>query len=134
MDKYQLMPDLSPEDYSALKADIAERGVQVAIEYDEDGNVLDGHHRLRACSELGITQWPRVVRVGMAEEQKINHAINLNLARRQLTREQIHHQMTELRKRGWSIRRIAEAIDKSIGTVHKATSQVFKDEHVVGLA
>lgn len=88
MDKYQVMPDLSPEDYAALKADIAERGVQVAIEYDEDGNVLDGHHRLRACNELGIAQWPRVVRVGWSEVQKREQARKLNLARRQLTREQ----------------------------------------------
>ena len=33
--KYQVMPDLSPEDYAELKADIQARGVQVAVEYDE---------------------------------------------------------------------------------------------------
>jgi hypothetical protein len=86
--KYQVMPDLSPEDYTELKADIAKRGVQVAVEYDEEGNVLDGHHRLKICNELGITDWPKVVRVGMTEAQKREHARKLNMARRQLNREQ----------------------------------------------
>ncbi len=33
-------------------ADIAARGVQVPVEYDEHGNILDGHHRVCACQEL----------------------------------------------------------------------------------
>ena len=37
---YQLFPDLSPSEYEALKADIAENGVLVPVEYDEDGNIL----------------------------------------------------------------------------------------------
>jgi ParB-like chromosome segregation protein Spo0J len=56
---YQVTPDLSPDEYQELKADIAARGVQIAIEYDEDGNVLDGRHRLKACAELGITDFPK---------------------------------------------------------------------------
>ena len=88
INKYQVMPDLSIDDYAELKADIASRGVQVAVEYDEDGNILDGHHRILACTELGITDWPKVVRVGMSEEQKREHARKLNMARRHLTREQ----------------------------------------------
>lgn len=86
--KYQVMPDLSPDDYNELKNDIAKRGVQVAVEYDEDGNILDGHHRVRACQELGITDWVKVVRVGMSENQKKEHARKLNMARRHLTRDQ----------------------------------------------
>ena len=33
-EKYQVMPALPAEDYEALKADIAARGVMVAIEVD----------------------------------------------------------------------------------------------------
>jgi hypothetical protein len=68
---YQLMPPLSAEEYAALKADIAERGVQVPVEYDEHGNVIDGHHRIQICAELGIAQWPRLVRHGLSEEDKV---------------------------------------------------------------
>lgn len=88
MYEYQVMPDLLPDEYQELKADIAARGVQVAIEFDELGNVLDGHHRLRACEELGITIYPKVVREGMTEEEKRTHARKLNMARRHLSQAQ----------------------------------------------
>src|SRR5439155_17837387 len=87
-DKYQVMPPLSAEEYELLKADIAARGVQVQVELDEQGNILDGFHRVRACQELGITDWPTIVRLGLSEEEKKAHARKLNLARRHLTQEQ----------------------------------------------
>ncbi len=84
---YQLLDPLSPEDFAALEADILERGVLVPIEFDDDGNVLDGHHRLAICEKHGLP-YPRVVREGWTEEQKRTHSRRMNLARRQLTREQ----------------------------------------------
>ena len=53
--RWKLMPDLPEEAYQSLKASIAERGVLVPIELDETGAVLDGHQRLRACEELGLS-------------------------------------------------------------------------------
>lgn len=85
---YQVMPDLSADDFASLKADIAARGVLVPVEYDEDGNVLDGHHRLRACEELGIADWPKFIRKGLSEDEKRTHARQLNIARRHLNQEQ----------------------------------------------
>lgn len=96
---YQVMPDLSAAEYEELKADIALRGVMVPIEFDEHGNVLDGHHRLRACEELGITDYPDVIRADMSEDEKRFHARKLNMARRHLTQEQrrdmIREQLSE---------------------------------------
>src|SRR5690606_21604024 len=103
---YQLLPSLSPDEYEALKADIAARGVQVPVEYDEHGKILDGHHRVRACLELGIKDWPSIIRGGMAEEEKIEHVLVLNLHRRHLTREQRRELVARLRAQGWSLRRI----------------------------
>ena len=37
---YQVLPDLTAEEYEALKADIAAHGIEVPIEVDERGNVL----------------------------------------------------------------------------------------------
>jgi site-specific DNA-methyltransferase (adenine-specific) len=75
---------LSPEEYAALKADIAERGVQIPIEVDADsGEVLDGFHRLRACQELGL-EAPVATRHFTTDEQRTEHAIKLNMLRRQL--------------------------------------------------
>src|SRR5271169_4310844 len=64
-EKYQVMPALPAEDYEALKADIAARGVMVAIELDEYGNILDGYNRIKVCRELGINDYPVVVRSGL---------------------------------------------------------------------
>lgn len=85
---YQVMPDLAPEEYQALKQDIEARGVMVPVEYDDDGNVLDGHHRIQACTELGIDDWPSITRSGMDEAGKRAHARQLNLSRRHLNQEQ----------------------------------------------
>lgn len=81
---YQLLPELAAEEYEALKADVAANGVLVPVELDEQGNPLDGHHRLRACRELGIVNYPTTVREGLSEAQKRAHVFRLNLLRRQL--------------------------------------------------
>ena len=86
--KYQVMPELTAEEYSELKEDISRRGIMVPVEYDELGNVLDGYHRLKICGELGIKEFPKVIRAGMTEPEKLTHARKLNMARRQLTGDQ----------------------------------------------
>ena len=85
MDIYQLMPSLTDDEFKELKADIEKRGVLVPVEFDEDGHILDGHHRYRACQELGITNFPKITRVGFSKEEKHEHIRRLNLARRHLT-------------------------------------------------
>ncbi len=112
--QYQLMPDLQQEEYEALKADIAERGVMVPLEYDEQGNLLDGHHRLRACQELGVTSWPRMVRAGLSEDEKQEHVLALNLDRRHLDREQRRELVAKLRGGGWTTTKIAERLGAGI--------------------
>ncbi len=88
MENYQIMPDLTEQEYEALKENIAERGVVGPIEFDEDGNCLDGYNRLKACNELGIMDYPKVIQAGLNEEEKDERAYTLNLARRHLTHEQ----------------------------------------------
>ena len=131
---YQLFPDLSPEEYGALKSDIQARGVQVPVEYDEQGNVLDGHHRVRACEEIGVKDWPRVVRLGMSEDAKREHVMALNLDRRHLDREQRADLAQRLRSDGWSIRRIADKLNIATNTVLANTqvSQYETPETVTG--
>lgn len=116
---YQVMPNLSAEEYAELKADIQLRGVMVPIEFDEKGNVLDGHHRLQICGELGITDYPKVIRAGMTEQEKYTHARKLNMARRHLTQEQkrglIREQLKETPEK--SDRQIAKDLGVSNNTV-----------------
>src|SRR5215213_3963579 len=49
---YQVMGPLSEEEYAALKASIAMRGVEIPLVVDVEGEVIDGHHRRRAVAEL----------------------------------------------------------------------------------
>jgi 16S rRNA G966 N2-methylase RsmD len=90
---WQLFPSLTDDEFAALKDDIASRGVLVPVEYDEHGQILDGHHRVRACSELGLKTWPRVVRSGMSDVEKRRHVRSLNLNRRHLTQAQKREQI-----------------------------------------
>lgn len=123
---YQVMPDLSEEEFAELKASIAEHGVMIPIELDECGNVLDGHHRLRACEELGITDYPTVVREGMTEQDKLLHAFTLNTARRHLTHEQKAAAISEIIKRDPTLsnRKIAKAVGVSHPTIGKYRKQL----------
>ena len=81
--QFQLFPELRPDEYEALKADIAERGILVPAEVDQDGQVLDGHHRLRIAGELGI-DCPTVQRTFASDDERRAHIIAINVVRRQL--------------------------------------------------
>ena len=81
---YQILPNLSKDDYAQLKADIARRGVLVSVEVDETGAILDGHHRQKIAQELGL-KFPTTVRRGLSEAEKYLHAVSLNVSRRHLT-------------------------------------------------
>jgi ParB-like chromosome segregation protein Spo0J len=116
---YQLLPPLTDAEYTALKANIAANGVLVAIEFDEAGNTLDGHHRLQICEELSITDYAVTIRYGLTELEKRAHVRSLNVSRRHLTGEQrralIADQLTETPER--SDRSIAAALNVNHETV-----------------
>lgn len=84
---YQFLPPLLPEEFEALKTSIAERGIDVPIIVDQDGNVIDGYHRERACDELGMF-CPREIRHFDNETDKLELILRLNCRRRQLNRKQ----------------------------------------------
>ena len=49
-----LVSELSPEENESLKQSIKENGLHVPIVVNQNGIILDGHHRYKACQELGI--------------------------------------------------------------------------------
>lgn len=128
---YQLFDPLTEEEYAALKADIAERGVLVPVDIDENGMILDGHHRVRAWQELRsegvmLPDYPRLVRAGMTEEQKRQHARVLNLVRRHLSNAQRAPHWLEMRKNGMTPEKIAEVTGVSNQTIRNHTDAEFK--------
>jgi DNA adenine methylase len=101
-DAYQLMPAYTDEQFAELKEDIRQHGVLQPIEFDTDGNLLDGHHRFRAFSELiaegyDLPMFDRVTRQFDSEEDKIAHVLSLNVRRRHLTPPQISELCGKLR-------------------------------------
>ena len=85
--KYRILPPLPPERFAALKSDIAERGVQIPIIMDQDGNIIDGWHRRLACDELGFF-CPSEVRSFPTEADKFRLIVEVNCNRRQMNRQE----------------------------------------------
>jgi ParB-like chromosome segregation protein Spo0J len=81
--RYQLFDRLRTEEYQALEADIKARGVMVPVEVDEDGAILDGHHRVEIATRLGLP-YETIVRKFASDREKREHVIMLNLARRHM--------------------------------------------------
>lgn len=50
----KLLPKMADEEFAELKLSIQTEGQHYPIIVNEDLEVLDGHHRFRACTELGI--------------------------------------------------------------------------------
>jgi site-specific DNA-methyltransferase (adenine-specific) len=122
---YQLMPSLSPWEFAALKEDIRAHGVLVPVELDEAGNVLDGHHRIRAWEELraegaGPAPYPRHIRAGLREAEKAQLVVALNLYRRHLGHAERVDMIEALKEEGWSNRMIAAAAGVGETTVRRA--------------
>lgn len=124
--KYQLMPPLTPEERAALKADIAHRGVAVAVEFDEDGNLLDGHHRVELWQELQsegvqLPMYDSVIRRDMDEDTKKNYVLAINLKRRHMDATQKAYLFARLRQPPFNmtLQAIASVASVGIGTVHR---------------
>jgi DNA modification methylase/ParB-like chromosome segregation protein Spo0J len=85
----KLVYQLLKSDYEILKQSIKENGLYTPIVINQDGIILDGHHRYKACDELGILD---KLRVEVREfdnpllEKKFIYEINRN--RRHLTQFQ----------------------------------------------
>jgi transposase-like protein len=84
--KYQLFPAHTPERLAALRASVRERGVEVPVIRDQDGNLLDGWGRAAAAEEEGAP-CPAEVREFRSEAEKYQLILALNCQRRQLSRE-----------------------------------------------
>lgn len=121
--KYQVMRSLTADEFRALKASIAEYGVLEPVLVDEDGNTIDGHHRRKACEQLGV-DCPTKVVGGKNEDELTAMAHNLNRARRHLGREEMRQFIAEELQRdpkvsNREISRRTGADDKTVGSVRK---------------
>jgi len=117
-----LLPPLSTEEFDALKADIKERGVQDRVWVDEDGNVLDGHHRLKCDPDA-----PRRVVKGLTPAEKEAFVFKANFVHRNLSPEQKREAKKAMKRvalalraedpKKWTQKRIAAALGVAQPTV-----------------
>ena len=81
---------LTSEAYGLLRQSLIKYGYlpQYPIIINRQGDILDGHHRLKACIELGIIKPTFQLKEFKNELEEELFAIDSNLARRQLTKFQ----------------------------------------------
>jgi DNA modification methylase len=121
-----LFPDLvrplTEEERLTLRQSIEENGIQCHIVIDESNGIIDGINRLTLADSLGIplADIPLSVREGLSLQQKRELALELNTARRMLSREEVKaarqqrvQRVAELRAEGKKTREIAEEVGVS---------------------
>jgi ParB-like chromosome segregation protein Spo0J len=123
MGNYQFLPSLTLEEYEALRESIRENGVIEPVIVDEKGAIIDGHHRVKACEELGI-EYPTRALHDLSEEQKQDLSLELNLTGRDLTKDQKKEVAVSLFEQGWTQERIALRMKINQSTVSRWLSNM----------
>lgn len=87
--EYQgMMPPMSQDEYSALKESIKVKGLDYPIDVNKKGEILNGHHRLKICRELGIEPEHRIRDFKDSQQEK-RFVIESNIMHRHLNKFQI---------------------------------------------
>lgn len=111
-----LLPTLDAATEQALRASIEKFGVLVPVLVDQDGRLLDGHHRTRIANDLGKPIMRRSVIV-RDDDHAREIAVEANTVRRHMPPEQRREVVAALREAGHSVRAIASAVGAPKSTV-----------------
>jgi site-specific DNA-methyltransferase (adenine-specific) len=127
--KYQVFPSHSKDEFEKLKRSIAKSGIVVPVVVDQDADIIDGHHRVRAWNELRaigvkVPDYKRSIRHFDDDDERIEMAVMLNERRRHLDPKMRRSVARQLRKRKWSVRRIADELDVGSSTIQRDLSDV----------
>lgn len=126
MSEFQLFDELPAHIEAALRDSVEEFGVLVPVFVDQDGAVIDGHHRSRIADALGVTYETVTVEVD-DEEHALRIAHTLNADRRQLSTADRLKAAARLRERGHSYRAIGEALGTSKSQVERDLAEVSRE-------
>jgi ParB family chromosome partitioning protein len=125
----QVFGPLDAATEAALRASIVRFGVIVPVVVDQQGRILDGHHRARIAGEFAVEYDQTIVQVADDDEAR-EYARTLNADRRQLTPEQRLPVVAHLRDEGHSLRAIAGAIGVSKSQVEQDVAQLSTTGHL----
>jgi len=82
-----IVPSLTDEEFERLKNSIAEVGLYEPIVINKERVILDGHHRFKACKEVGVL--PRfTIKHFQSKIAEEIYVIETNVIRRQLNQYQ----------------------------------------------
>jgi ParB-like chromosome segregation protein Spo0J len=95
MQPSQLFDVLDPATLAGLRDSVQRLGVLVPIAKDQDGNVLDGHHRVQVADELGVKYRIDVIQCA-DEQQRDEIRRTLNVDRRQLSGDDLKRHIVTL--------------------------------------
>lgn len=126
------LPPLPPDQYEALRDNIAVNGVLVPILVDSDGSlrrIIDGNYRKQIAAELGY-ECPEIVHGGLDHKEKRTLARALNLARRQLDRDQKRQLIADQLRE--APERTNRWIAKMLGVTHPTVGSVRAEMEAVG--
>ena len=125
---FQPMPDLTADEFDALRADIFANGVLVPVVKDQHGRIIDGNHRAAIAAELGIDYPVQTVEVA-DDADAVTLAVALNCTRRHLTREQVRAIIANeiARCPGDSDRAIARRVGCSPSTVGAVRTELRRE-------
>lgn len=134
--QFQLFDVLPAHIEDALTASIKRFGVLVPVTVDQNGTMLDGHHRARIADKLGV-KYDRLVRYCADDDERREIARTLNADRRQLTEEQRRSVVASLAVetvmvRGEEVAKhtpnaIASALKVSLDTVQRDIGELTDD-------
>jgi len=117
-----VMPDMSEEEFAALKQSIDEDGLKHPIEITPDGEIVDGHHRYKACRELGIEPETTVV-----EDATVEQAIRANFTRRNLSEGAKKDVVLEYLEDHYDGDRTQAEISEALGVSQPTVSRAMSD-------
>lgn len=127
----QIFGSLPSHIEAAMRASMERFGVLIPIAVDQDGRIIDGHHRKRLSEELGIKCPSMTIKVE-TEYEALEIAETLNSDRRQMTEEMRKEVAADLRAKGHSVRAIAGALNVGKSTVDRDLAQVSRAGHLEG--
>lgn len=128
MELATIFPDY---DDSWLRGNISQHGILAPIIVDQDGRILDGHHRQAIAADLGIDCPTRSVFCA-DDDAREEIAVSANWGGRDMTKEQRDEVVTRLRKRGWTQHRVARVLHIHRSTVARSTRASAPVERVEG--
>lgn len=126
-DLYQEMPPLSEYDRARLRESIAKEGVQIpVIVREEDGGIIDGHHRWEIAAELSMTgDIVLDIRSYATDALARQAAYDFNDARRHMTIDTRREMRQRLRDSGATQAETAAALGVSRQAVAKEESSAL---------